>query len=113
MRIDIFDVRVTPAIKYSYASPFKRATYQVDDQGGILLEIVRPLNLITYDLMQAKKVSSLRRVTIQMFDFIGEKEYKVRELGGNFRRYVLNEIPQSDGSVTREEILIFEITDVN
>jgi hypothetical protein len=112
MRIDILDVRTTPAAKYSFFSPFKRCTYTVDNQGQILFEIVRPLDLMTYDLPKAKKVSALRRVKIEMFDTIGDTEYKVRELGANFKNYILNETPGEGGKTDREEILIFEILEI-
>jgi hypothetical protein len=113
MRIDICDIRVTPAIRYSYTSPFKRCTYTVDNQGQILFEIVRPLDLMTYDLMRAKKVSALRKVIIEMYDTIDGKEYKIRSLGANFKNYILNELPGEGGKTDREEILLFEILDIN
>lgn len=112
MRIDISDVRTTPVTVYHYYSPFKRCTYTVDADGNIIFQIVRPLDLVNYDLIRAKKVSSLRRVIIEMFETINEKEYKVRELGANFKSYVLDERPDAEGTIIREEILTFEITDI-
>lgn len=113
MRIEIIDTSKTPAIIYYYESPFKSSSYRVESSGAITLTIIKPLDLMTYDVDRARKVSSIRKCAIKIYEEIGGTEYLVRSFDANFKYYLLEERPLQNGDIDREEHIIFEINVVH
>lgn len=116
-RLEITDVTKIPAVKGDYPGPFKRIRYEVQNDGRIILSIVKDLDLINYDLNFAKVVSQLREVEIRIYQFIDlpggiKKEVLVRSLEANFINYLLDERPDIGGETIREEIINWEIKEI-
>jgi hypothetical protein len=113
MRIEIIDTSKQPAVTYYYESPFKSSSYRVESSGAITLTIIKPLNLLTYDVDNARKVSSIRKCAIKIYEEIGGEEYLIRSFDANFKFYLLEERPLANGDMEREEHIIFEILTVH
>lgn len=111
-RIEIVDVTRVPAVSGNYPGPFKQIRYEVRNDGHIRFIIIKDLDLLNYNLNFAKIVSQLRQVRIRIYVTYQEQEFKVRDLGANFISYVLDERLAPDGSIIREEIINWEITDI-
>jgi hypothetical protein len=113
MKIDIIDTMKKPSITYTYESPFKSSSYRVDNNGEITLTIIRPLDLMTYDVGKAKDVSMLRRVVIKIYDTIQGTEYLIREFDAVFKYYLLDERPDMYNVIQREEHIVFNISKIH
>lgn len=109
VRIEFVDASTVPAEKINYPGPFKNVRYEVMNNGHIRLTITKDLNLLTYDVQFAKKVSQLRDVQINIYETFGGTEYLIRSLRCNFINYILDQRPGPGDTTVHDEIIAWEV----
>jgi hypothetical protein len=112
IRIEFTDIAKVPAEIIHLLGPFKNIRYEVMADGHIRLTIKKELDFMTYNINASKKISSLRKVKIKIFEMFNAQEVLIRTLNANFINYVLDERPLNDGSILREEIISWEVTEI-